>query len=174
MLTSLIRHGSIGPLLTLLIACVGLILLHQGSDSRLVVDERGFGPASWPRIMLLGLFLSGIIWGVVRWYSAYGSSGDGEAASQQDTLKLTGGVMAVGLYGSAMVYIGFPFATFLFLIAWFVLGGMRRPVPVLACSTLGTLAMLYLFLKVAYLPLPRGIGYMDTLTVNVYRTLGIF
>jgi hypothetical protein len=33
---------------------------------------------------------------------------------------------------------------------------------------------LYLFLKVAYLPLPRGVGYMDTLTVSLYRMLGVF
>ena len=89
-------------------------------------------------------------------------------------MKLAGGAVAVALYGLAMVYIGFAFATFLFLVTWFVLGGMRKTLSVFTYGTLGTLAMLYLFLKVAYLPLPRGVGYLDTLTVNIYHLLGIF
>ena len=174
MLTSLIRHGSVGPLLTVLAASVGLIFLQQGSDSRLVVDETGFGPVSWPRTMLVGLLCSGVIWGLVRWYATGGPNDDHRVVSEHDTLKLAGGAVAVVLYGLVMVYIGFAFATFFFLITWFVLGGMRKPLSVFVYGTLGTLAMLYLFLKVAYLPLPRGVGYVDALTVNVYRLLGIF
>ena len=124
--------------------------------------------------MLLGLLCSGVIWGLVRWYTTDGPSDDHKVVSEHDTLKLAGGAVAVALYGLAMVYIGFAFATFLFLVTWFVLGGMRKTLSVFTYGTLGTLAMLYLFLKVAYLPLPRGVGYLDTLTVNIYHLLGIF
>ena len=84
------------------------------------------------------------------------------------------GAVAVVLYGVAMIYIGFAFATFLFLVTWFLLGGIGRMLPAVVYSLLGTLATLYLFLKVAYLPLPRGVGYMDSLTVQLYHFLRIY
>ena len=151
-----------------------MIFLHIGGDSNLVIDDKGFGPASWPRVMLFGVIASGLLWGTVRWRLASQAASDLDSELGPDTEKLVCGVVAVTLYGAGMVYIGFAFATFLFLITWFLLGGLRKPLPLLANSALGTLALLYLFLKVAYLPLPRGVGYMDTLTVSLYRMLGIF
>ena len=70
--------------------------------------------------------------------------------------------------------IGFAMGTFLFLTFWFILGGIRQPLVIISNSALGTGALLYLFLKVAYLPLPRGVEIFDTVTVNLYRLLGIY
>ena len=125
-------------------------------------------------MMLFGVIASGFLWGVSRWYRAKKIASDRRSEIQHNSAKLIGGILAIVLYGAAMVYIGFAFATFVFLVTWFLLGGLHKPLPLIANSVLGTLALLYLFLKVAYLPLPRGIGVMDELTVTLYRFLGIF
>ena len=167
-------RGLAGPFVTVLIAATALVVLHQGSDTALVVDQEALGPASWPRVMLLGLLFSGIVWGVARRTATGDAEQNPDAASGRDNPKLVCGAGAVVLYGVAMVYIGFALATFLFLFAWFVLGGMRRVLPAISYSFLGTLATLYLFLKVAYLPLPRGVGFMDAVTVQLYHFLRIY
>ena len=169
---SLIRLA--GPFTTVLVAAIALVVLHQGGDTTLVVDADALGPASWPRVMLLGLLVSGILWGLARGISIQDAEPNPDLVSGKDNSKLICGAVAVVLYGVAMVYIGFALATFLFLVTWFLLGGMGRMLPAVTYSFLGTLATLYLFLKVAYLPLPRGIGFMDTLTVNLYHLLRIY
>lgn len=171
---SLSAHRLVGPLATVLVATVALFVLHQGSDTSLVVDQEGLGPASWPRVMLLGLLLSGVMWGVVRCIPGQQTDHDPDLVSGSDKSRLILGAVAVVLYGVAMIYIGFAFATFLFLVTWFLLGGIGRMLPAVVYSLLGTLATLYLFLKVAYLPLPRGVGYMDSLTVQLYHFLRIY
>ena len=175
-MTALGRSGLLGPLVTVAAAFAALAFLHVGSDTALVVDEESFGPDTWPRIMLYGVVASGMLWGVTRWRQARrtGAAQREEGMAEVDILRLGIGILTIAGYGAAIVYIGFAFATLLFLIVWFVLGGVRRLLPLMANSVLGTLALLYLFLSVAYLPLPRGVGAMDTLTVNLYRLLGIF
>ena len=163
-----------GPFATVLVAAIALAVLHQGSDTALVVDQEALGPASWPRVMLLGLLLSGVVWGLTRGFSTNDAERSPDGDSGKDNAKLICGAVAVVLYGIAMIYIGFALATFLFLVAWFALGGMGRVLPAMTYSFLGTLATLYLFLKVAYLPLPRGVGFMDTLTVQLYHLLRIY
>ena len=124
--------------------------------------------------MLLGLLVSGLLWGLVRYISVRKSPEGQDLTAHDDVSKLLLGAFAVVLYGVAMVYIGFPLATFLFLVAWFLLGGIGRALAAVTYSFLGTLATLYLFLKVAYLPLPRGSGFMDTMTVHLYQFLRIY
>ena len=52
--------------------------------------------------------------------------------------------------------------------------GMRRPLPLLVTALLGTVALLYVFVKVVYLPLPKGAGVMEDFTIFLYRLLWIF
>lgn len=167
-------HSLAGPLVTVLVAAIALVVLHQGSDTELVVDQESLGPASWPRVMLLGLLLSGVVWGVARHVALRDAKPGADLDSGRNNAKLACGALAVVLYGVAMIYIGFALATFVFLVAWFLLGGIGRVLPAVTYSVLGTLATLYLFLKVAYLPLPRGIGFMDAVTVQLYHFLRIY
>jgi hypothetical protein len=45
----------------------------------------------------------------------------------------------------------------------------------LAANALGgTVALLYLFVKVVYLPLPKGTGPFETVTLALYRALRLF
>ncbi len=175
MLTSLNRSGLTGPLVAVSAGIIALMFLQTGSETKLVVDANSLGPASWPRVMLIGVIVSGLLWGWSRWKPGKHSvSQDPGNETQHDNLKLAVGLFAIILYGAAMVYLGFAFAAFLFLVSWFLIGGLRAPLLLFTNSLLTTIALLYLFLKIAYLPLPRGVGFMDTLTVNLCQYLGIF
>lgn len=153
-----------------------LLFLHVGGDTKLIINDESFGPVSWPRVMLFGVIGTGLLWAASRLFQFTRRDMDIQQPGHiyHNNLKLMTGVLAVTLYGVAIVYTGFAVATFLFLMAWFILGGIRSPLLILGNSLLGTVVLLYLFLKVSYLPLPRGIGFMDTLTVSLYRFLGIF
>jgi len=63
---------------------------------------------------------------------------------------------------------------FLFLLAFMRLVGMRRPLPLVVTATLGTVALLSVFVKVVYLPLPKGAGVLEDFTIFLYRLLRIF
>ena len=168
------RFRFTGPLIAVCAGLAVLLTLNTG-DTRLVIDASGYGPLSWPRVMLWGTIIAGLLWGLSRFLDR-SESPDGQAgsATRHDNPGLVAGVVVVVLYGVAMIYIGFAIATFVFLVTWFVIGGMRSAWKILANSAFGTGVLLYLFLKVAYLPLPRGIGIMDTVTVSIYRFLGIY
>ena len=81
---------------------------------------------------------------------------------------------AFSLLGILAPLLGFPLTTFFFLLAFMRLAGTRRPLPLLVTALLGTVALLYLFVKVVYLPLPKGAGVMEDFTIFLYRLLRIF
>lgn len=86
--------------------------------------------------------------------------------------------VAAGLvvaYGVAFEWIGFVFSTVVFFLAWLLLGGFRkRLVALVLVAVLGTLFNIGLFVKVARMPLERGKGAFDAMTVAVYRMLRIY
>ena len=164
----------VGPLLIVSTGILALLFLSKGGETQLIVDENSMGPVSWPRVMLIGVIISGFCWALTSFRTRKGESNDTADINPQISYrKLALGLLTIVGYGTAMVYIGFALATFLFLFSWLLFGGLRF-YRILINSVMGTLATLYLFLKVAYLPLPRGLGVFDTMSVNLYQFLGIF
>jgi hypothetical protein len=80
----------------------------------------------------------------------------------------------IALYAAGCVYVGYLFSTFVFLVAWLVMTGYRRPVMIGLVSVLGAILPLYLLIKVAYMPLPRGVGVVERATIHVYQWLHLF
>ena len=77
-------------------------------------------------------------------------------------------------YVAVLPFAGFPLATAGFVVAFMALGGARSRVGIAATAVAGTVALLYVFVKLVYLPLPKGDGPFETLTVALYRALRIF
>lgn len=179
-----------GPLVALAAA---LALDIQLISESAFVPEEGLGPRTWPHFMLLGCIASAVTMCAMRgwrsWKARTGvlagqaagdhppAAGAGAVAalqSQYDNRKMMLGLLGVVLYGVAISYIGFAFATVALLVYWLLIGGMRKPLTIALTAVLGPVALLYLFVKVAYTPLPRGEGIFDTMTILLYRLLGIF
>lgn len=174
LLTRIKVAGLTGPVMVILVGLLPLFFLTVGDKSQLIIDSSKMGPYSWPRVMLVSLATAGLFWGISRLRNSSPNSASSADPDQINTVKLVLGILSIVLYGVAIDVIGFALGTFLFLTSWFILGGIRRFLVIAANSALGTGALLYLFLKVAYLPLPRGIGIFDTTTVNLYRLMGIY
>jgi len=70
-----------------------------------------------------------------------------------------------------MDFLGFLLANFLFLVFFMSITGVKKKVSLLLISLFGTILLLYLFVKIVYLPLPRGQGIFNDLTIYFYRLL---
>ena len=84
------------------------------------------------------------------------------------------GVAFILGYGYLLPAIGFAASTLLYLVCWCLLGGMRKPLQIGLISVLGTTILLYLFVKLASMPLDRGQGVMGEASIALYRLLGIY
>ena len=179
-----------GPLVALAVA---LVLDFQLISESAFTPEEGLGPSTWPHFMLLGCIASAAMMCTMRgWRSlkarrgalAEQAAGDHPPAatggavealqSQYDNRKMMLGLLGIFLYGVGISDIGFAFATVALLIYWLLIEGLRKPLTVALTAVLGPIALLYLFVMVAYTPLPRGEGIFDTMTILLYRLLGIF
>lgn len=176
--SKVLKSGLCGPTLALI---GSLWLLHHllTSDLYSFAGVRsGYGPLSWPEFSLvmligsIGLLCAARGWACMTGRNRTGSeSGEGSSC---DNVKVTIGGWFILLYGLAFVFIGFLFSSIVFLAAWMFYGGMRNPLKVAALSVLGVIAPLYLLVKLAYMPLPRGVGVFETATIQVYQWLGVF
>ena len=73
----------------------------------------------------------------------------------------------------AIGFLGFPISSVLFFWLFMRLAGEKKQMRMLLISVLGTIALLYLFVKVVYIPLPRGDWIFDDITLCIYRVLFI-
>jgi hypothetical protein len=165
----------LGPILIFIAA----VALFAAAGRLPVVPVPGqLGPDFWPKVVLVGLMASSLL--KILEVRAAGrevwkrQSADPARAFPMNFPKLGGGISFVIGYAALTPLIGFPLTNLLFLAAFMWLAGLRRPVPLLVTSTLGTVILLYLFVKVVYLPLPKGGGAMEDFTIFLYRLLGIF
>jgi putative tricarboxylic transport membrane protein len=134
------------------------------------------GPATWPKAMLLCAAAAGAALALLRLLEALAlRAPPPPAAGDQyhETRSLAALALLVG-YVVAISYTGFAWATPVFIAGWLLLGGLRRPLLIALTSVLGTLGVLYFFVKVSTMPLERGRGAFEQATLTLYRLLGIY
>jgi putative tricarboxylic transport membrane protein len=134
------------------------------------------GPATWPKTMLYCAAATALVIFLRSLYMMRRSAEPPheQAAPGYDDAKLLSGIVLLVAYGFGITQIGMAWATAAFIAAWLVLSGLRRPLAVLLVSTLGTAAILYVFVKISLMPLDRGRGVFEQATIVLYRLLGIF
>jgi putative tricarboxylic transport membrane protein len=134
------------------------------------------GPATWPKTMLYCAAATALIIFSRSLYALKRSAEpvDGEANAGYDDAKLASGIALLVLYGYGITQIGMAWATLVFIAAWLLLSGLRRPLPVVLVSALGTAVILYVFVKISLMPLDRGKGVFEQATIVLYRLLGIY
>ena len=131
------------------------------------------GPTTWPKAMLLAAAASAAVLGIVRLFDRETVSTSSEAMDYHEGRSLGALALLIG-YGIAISFTGIAWATPVFIAGWLLLGGVRRPVSVGLISVLGTVAILYFFVKLSLMPLDRGKGVFEQATVALYRLLGIY
>jgi hypothetical protein len=131
------------------------------------------GPAVWPRmaIVLMGVCCAFEIArklagsrvearGITEIFDRE-SGTDGE---KKYPLLLVGGIVLVSAYAVVVPILGFILSTFIFLAAFMYLGRYRDHRVVWATSAVVTGLCGVLFLRVAYVSLPRGMAPFDRIT----------
>jgi putative tricarboxylic transport membrane protein len=138
------------------------------------------GPLIWPRTMLFGIACCAallLVRNLLFLHAASEPGGSPAMAAPADDFDNRHAALGIGiliLYVGAIPLIGFAMATAGFFLIWLPFGGVRRKRVVLSVALLGTVALLYTFVKLTTLPLDRGIGVFDGFSVALYRLLGIY
>jgi hypothetical protein len=146
------------------------------------------GPGFWPRLILVGLALACAGRATLAWLRTWAASKgppsppDARARAAGPGARLDGiavptllaAVTLIVLYVLATPVAGFAFTTIAFIAAFMWLAGSRSTAALAGCALGGTVLLLYVFVKVVYLPLPKGTGPFEPLTVALYRALRIF
>lgn len=86
---------------------------------------------------------------------------------------LLAGMGATLLYVAAVQKLGFFLTTVVYLAAFMVLGGYRRWGVVAGVSIVGTLLLLFFFMKVVYVSLPIGQEPFAQVTLALMKMMGI-
>ncbi|HSF06054.1 MAG TPA: tripartite tricarboxylate transporter TctB family protein [Methylomirabilota bacterium] len=162
---------ALAPLAGLVLA-LGLLAATRGLDD--LAREGQLGPGFWPRLVLVGLATVCALRVVVAWRGAWA-----HRVADPDAAPLARGRLAIAvglilLYVIAVPVLGFPLATAGFIAAFMIVAGARQARGVAAAAVGGTIGLLYLFVRVVYLPLPKGAGPLEAVTLSLYRLLGIF
>ena len=139
------------------------------------------GPDLWPKA-ILGFMALLCIYEIGRRVLTRGSEGAaglvkmGEAAEAPRARRpamLAAGIGLIAAYVAAVPWIGFFTATAVFLAAFTWAGGFRRPVAVAVVSLAGSLALLVMFMRIAYISLPLGEGPFRALSLALLRLIGV-
>jgi len=128
------------------------------------------GPDTWPRAALV-LMAAACFYEIVRAglrgspaaESADEVDANGQVSSEgpRSALLLAGGMVLVAVYAVLLPITGFVATSFVFLAAFIYLGGYRKHVVIWAFSSVMTILMAILFLRIAYVSLPRGMPPFD-------------
>lgn len=173
----------------IVLAISAALFWHAGSIGSMGSGGRAIGADFWPRL-ILGLAMCVCVFELVfRWFFDMEGMGGLLSQVEQQVAGEQGGVeeepvehhlgrllTGIGLtlaYVWALPVIGFAVASLVFIALFIWLGTYRRTRVVVAVSVLGTLILMFLFMKVVYVSLPLGTGIFETISVKLIGLLGI-
>jgi putative tricarboxylic transport membrane protein len=87
--------------------------------------------------------------------------------------RLLGGIVLSAAYVAGLEWLGFFVGTALYLSLFMVLGRYRRTGIIVATSLLGSLAFVFVFMKIVYVSLPLGSGPFRAVSIALLAALGI-
>jgi putative tricarboxylic transport membrane protein len=163
----------LGPILIFLVAIFFYVLSGKLDENPM---EGQLGAFFWPKAILI-LLMAGCGLKVLESFFAFGK-GVADIGLEGPPAEINNGklaIMIILVLGAVFCVenIGFPLANFLFLLGFMRIAGLKKKFSLLLISLLGTVVLLYLFVKVVYLPLPKGQWFFDDITIAIYRILHI-
>ena len=162
-----------GPILIFLLAVFFFVLAGKLDENP---AEGQLGAFFWPKGILLLLMLS-CGFKVLESFKGFGKgvadTGLEGPPVQVQTGKLVAMIVMLLAAVVCMEMIGFPLCNFLFLLLFMRIAGLKKKSHLLIISVVGTILLLYIFVKVVYLPLPKGQWFFSDFTIFLYRVLYI-
>jgi len=77
-------------------------------------------------------------------------------------------------YPFAVSFIGFPLASIVFYLSLMLALGQRNRLLILVVGICFPLLLSFFFTRVAYMPLPKGSGAFEDVTIWIYRAIGAY
>jgi putative tricarboxylic transport membrane protein len=159
----------------LLAAVLGSALLFASTWPLDAMVPRGqLGPGFWPRLVLIGLALACLLKVREERRAGSGDTASSVLLPRASIARLALGMACIFGYVIAAPRLGFALASAAFIVAFMVVAGARRVRGIAATALLGTVILLYTFIKLVYLPFPKGDGPFERVSLALYRALGIF
>jgi hypothetical protein len=174
------RWKNVVPYVALL---AGAAFLYSRTAAIAALGRPGqLGPDFWPRAVLVLLMLV-CVFEIARVLLA----GKAPAIAPEPAAKaaeseeegprypglLAAGIVLTALYVPGMEVLGFFLATVLYLAGFMLVGRYRRPGVIVASSVVGSLAFVFVFMKIVYVSLPLGVGPFLMLSTWLMAMLGI-
>lgn len=165
-------YRSIGPYLIGLLLALALYVYSGTIDY--TPRPGALGPEVWPRLAIL-LMGASCLFELTRrliignrdatgFMEAFDREPEQEDRGPVYPSLVVGGIVLMGFYAVLVAVLGFILATFLFLAAFMYIGGYRAHGVIWAASAGVTGFCGILFLRIAYVSLPRGIAPFDRVT----------
>jgi len=181
-----VSRQMVAPALGVIASCL-LLVATGGLDDG--VPAGRLGPAFWPRLVLACLAGTCLVrlTGALRGRSTAAAASAGTSVAGRDAIaaapdapgpisraRLGAAMALILLYVLATPVTGFALATVGFVAGFMWVSGARSASGIAAAAVLGTVGLLYLFVKAVYLPLPKGDGPFEAVTLALYRLLRLF
>ncbi len=143
------------------------------SASRIDYTPRGgsLGPDFWPKLAI-GLMALLCIVETIRALAGASSGpgladlleGGGEEEKRSHPFLLVGGIALIVAYAVLVPILGFLLGSLLFMAGFMYLGGYRNHVALWSIAIAATFVIAFVFLRFAYVSLPRGEPPFDRFT----------
>jgi hypothetical protein len=145
---------------------VAAFLYYSAQGIEYTQRAHELGPQTWPELAILLLGAS-CLFEIIRrvivgnrdatgFIEAFERDEEEEKTPVYPSL-LIAGIVLMAIYAVVVPYVGFIFGTFLFLAAFMYVGGFRAHATIWLTSFFVTFLCGVLFLRIAYVSLPRGI-----------------
>jgi putative tricarboxylic transport membrane protein len=170
------RSRILGALPYAVLLVLAAIFYSIAGDIQYSQRPGNLGPGFWPKLAIGLIAIVSLLETVRILLGRRGEArgigdaleGDAEEEAAAGGERHLGLLLAgVGLtlgYGILIPYLGFPLATFLFLVFFMYVGGYRRHAIIWLSSAVGVLVFAIIFLRIVYVSLPRGVAPFDRLT----------
>jgi hypothetical protein len=165
-----------------IILLVSLYFYYLAGHFRFSARSGNLGPDFWPKL-LLGLTMAACFYEIIK--TAFflriappKKTAEEQTAKAESKKKTYPGLLIIGIamtvaYAYFVVILGFIICTFLYFALFMIVGRYRKIWAILANSVIGTLVLVVIFMKVAYVSLPLGQEPFSGVTFFVLRMLGI-
>jgi putative tricarboxylic transport membrane protein len=167
-----LRAARLRPAFPYVVGLVVAAALYYAAD-HIAYTPRGseLGPDLWPKAAI-GLMAIVCLVEIARALAGAGATRavtellaqEDEASAPPHAALLVGGIVLIGGYAVLMPILGFLLATLVFMALFMALGRYRNYVAIAAVSVLATGLIAFLFLRFAYVSLPRGVPPFDRFT----------
>jgi putative tricarboxylic transport membrane protein len=140
---------------------------------------QGLGPDAWPLGLIGMLAVLAVVWTAREIWAVSGTGRRSLLTEAQEEegyshARAVMGLVLIVAYGALIPVTGFALTTAVFIALWCRFGGIVSPLAIAGVSLLGTAGLLWVFMGLALMPLSRGIGLFDELSVALLRLLGIY